>query len=585
MRGSLGIANRLCGLSVALATALMAPAFSLAGGGPENVMIVVNARDRLSRTIANHYCDLRFIPDCNVFELDWAGSDISTTVDVFRTNIIEPVLQEIERRKLTGQIDYIVYSSGFPFAIDFTSDFRGKSLPQEVGSMASITGLTYLCQLTRARDTSYAQPMVPSNYYATYSTNPAATRAMRSSYNWSRTGHRVQALGSRYYLSTMLGYTSGRGNSVDEIVRYLRRSAMADCTHPPGTIYYLRNNDVRSTTRESAFPVAQRRLIDLGIKTELLDNQTPNQNGILPIGKKDVMGALVGYANFSWEKCGSRILPGAICEHLTSYGGILNTGAGQTPLSEFLRFGAAGASGTVMEPLALQTKFPHPTIHCHYAAGCSLAEAFYQSVACPYQLLIIGDPLCRPWANAPIVEVSGLADGDVVRGKITIQPTTDGRVPIRAFHLFIDGREAADWGVDGKLEVDTSRLADGYHEFRIVAVENSAIESQGRRIISCWVDNRNRKIECQVSPSHEIPATERLSIRVSAPDAKEVIVYHRRRPLARIARPEGNLLIDPSDLGTGPVTLTLVAKSDRGMANAWFARPIRINVLPVESPL
>ena len=66
----------------------------------------------------------------------------------------------------------------------------------------------------------------------------------------------------------------------------------------------------------------------------------------------------------------------------------MSQGAGQTPLSEFLRFGAAGASGTVTEPYSPSpTKFPSPMIQVHYARGCTLAEAFYQSVSGPYQLL------------------------------------------------------------------------------------------------------------------------------------------------------------------------------------------------------
>ena len=86
----------------------------------------------------------------------------------------------------------------------------------------------------------------------------------------------------------------------------------------------------------------------------------------------------------------------------------MSSGASQTPLSEFLRYGAAGASGTVTEPYAIAEKFPHPMLQVHYARGCTLAEAFYQSVCGPYQLLIVGDPLCRPWANIPKVTVAGL---------------------------------------------------------------------------------------------------------------------------------------------------------------------------------
>ena len=57
----------------------------------------------------------------------------------------------------------------------------------------------------------------------------------------------------------------------------------------------------------------------------------------------------------------------------------------------------------MIEPYSIQAKFPHPGIHVHYCRGASLAEAFYQSVNAPYQLLVVGDPLCQPWATIPQV--------------------------------------------------------------------------------------------------------------------------------------------------------------------------------------
>ena len=51
------------------------------------------------------------------------------------------------------------------------------------------------------------------------------------------------------------------------------------------------------------------------------------------------------------------------------------------------------------EPLNFWQKFPVPAMHVHYAAGCSLAEAFYQSLAGPWQTLVVGDPLARPYAR------------------------------------------------------------------------------------------------------------------------------------------------------------------------------------------
>ncbi|MBM4047199.1 MAG: hypothetical protein FJ279_19010 [Planctomycetes bacterium] len=203
-----------------------------------------------------------------------------------------------------------------------------------------------------------------------------------------------------YLISTMLACTSGRGNSVSEALASLRRSAEADHTRPKGTIYFMENGDIRSTTREWAFRAAVEKLKQLGVNAVV-------EQGVLPQNKPDVAGAVIGAAGFDWAKSGSAMLPGAICEHLTSFGGALRETAGQTPLSEFLRHGAAAASGTVTEPYAIQAKFPNAFIQVHYPRGCTLGEAFYQSVNGPYQLLIVGDALCKPWATKVEVRAHG----------------------------------------------------------------------------------------------------------------------------------------------------------------------------------
>jgi uncharacterized protein (TIGR03790 family) len=211
---------------------------------------------------------------------------------------------------------------------------------------------------------------------------------------FARDGSISQTDGESYLLSTVLGITRGRGNSVEEVVSNLRRSAKADGSAPAGTIYLMTNRNVRSTTRDGLFNSVAAQLETLGVKAEIV-------NGTIPIKKADVAGAVIGTASFDWKKSESKILPGAICEHLTSFGGIMRKNAGQTPFTELIRYGAAGSSGTVAEPFAIAAKFPSPFIHVHYAQGACLAEAFYQSVSGPYQLLIVGDPLCRPWKPKP----------------------------------------------------------------------------------------------------------------------------------------------------------------------------------------
>ncbi len=62
------------------------PAAAVAGGGPENVLLVVNRRSSDSMTIANHYMQLRRIPAGNVLTLSWQPKfhPYSTDVDTFR---------------------------------------------------------------------------------------------------------------------------------------------------------------------------------------------------------------------------------------------------------------------------------------------------------------------------------------------------------------------------------------------------------------------------------------------------------------------------------------------------------------------
>ena len=211
------------------------------------------------------------------------------------------------------------------------------------------------------------------------------TLGFKHEYAWGPNGYlnSEPKQGNRYFLSTVLAATRGHGNTEKEAVRQLSLSMKADETYPAGTFYFSDTTDIRNQTRKPNYQFAIDALNTLGHDAEIIN--TP-----LPVAKRDVLGLSTGAASFSWVASGSKFVHGAIADNLTSYGGRLSE-AGQTKLSEFLRHNAAGASGTVIEPFALQAKFPHPLIHVHYARGCTLAESFYQAVQSPFQLLIVGD--------------------------------------------------------------------------------------------------------------------------------------------------------------------------------------------------
>lgn len=91
-------------------------------------------------------------------------------------------------------------------------------------------------------------------------------------------------------------------------------------------------------------------------------------------------------------------LPGAVADHLTSYGGVLPAANGQMPATRWLQAGATGSYGTVEEPCNHREKFPDPDVlMAHYLAGERLVEAYWKSVRWPGQGLFLGDPLAAPW--------------------------------------------------------------------------------------------------------------------------------------------------------------------------------------------
>ncbi|MHC4578721.1 MAG: TPR end-of-group domain-containing protein [Planctomycetota bacterium] len=342
----------------------------------------------------------------------------------------------------------------------------------------------------------------------------------------------------RYYLSTQLGYTGRYGNSVPEILAYLRAAAQGDGTRPDGTVYLCRNGDIRSKTREPFFPRLVAELERRGRKVELLD-------GVLPPGKDDVIGAVVGRAGFKWAKSKSRILPGAICEHLTSFGAHFGT-PGQTKLSEFLRHGAAGASGTVIEPMSMHQKFPNPLLHVFYADGCSLAEAFFQSIWGPFQLMVAGDGLARPFAA--FTEVAVEAPPSPWKGIVQLS----ARTPDGPIELWVDGERLV--AGRGALALDTTALDDGHHEVRLVAIADDAVETRSYAKLAAVVENHGRQVRIRSLTDPKPALGQDVTIRVEAARAARYELHQGSRILATST--DGKLVFNTREAGPGTFRVT-----------------------------
>ena len=77
-------------------------------------------------------------------------------------------------------------------------------------------------------------------------------------------------------------------------------------------------------------------------------------------------------------------LPGALADHLTSFGGQLErlAASGQMSALDWLEAGATASYGTVSEPCNHPQKFPHPQVLlANYLKGATAIEAYWRSVA------------------------------------------------------------------------------------------------------------------------------------------------------------------------------------------------------------
>ena len=402
--------------------------------------------------------------------------------------------------------------------------------------------------------------------------------------------------GLRYLLSTVLGVTRGAGSNLPEAIDVLERAASADFSHPQGGFYFALTDDVRTTTRQWGFIGAVDDLQALGFEAEIIDQP-------LPLRKPRVLGAQLGTPSFDWANSSSQFVPGAIADNLTSLGGVMTPGAGQTNLSRLLVAGAAGSSGAVTEPYALQEKFPHPNMYVVYARGASLAEAFYCSVTGPYQLLIVGDPLCQPFSFAPQVkletELRRLQPGQPLELQFvdpgipleewsaSPQPVARRTTPLAAsqMRLTLDGRDLRQIPMREQLKVALQQIPAGYHEIQLQFVADGAWRMRRAETLPVWIGPSDAITLTlpDAQPDAELDRKvslrdERLVVEVQAAAGERVSLLHDVEQLAAAGARQSRFDIPLASLGMGPVRLQAqVELSDGTRINSL---PLWLRVLP-----
>ncbi len=553
-----------------------------AQGGPENVLLVVNSQSDSSKLLANHYIELRKIPSTHVVYLDNVKYREFTDEENFRETVLQPAIDEITNRNLGTCIDYIVYSSDIPTAINIIgsqkrlfaqAEQQGQTIPEGskriFGSVASCTSLTYFAKQVLADDPTFMTPT--ANFYMRTRTGPGQylpTRSFHASDRWTPQGELTDdpRRGRGFYISTILSVTRNWGLNEQDAVAALENSVSADGKPPEGTVFFTENPGPRTSPRKPFFAETIVELNKLGIKTRTIREKVP-QNAV-------VAGLVAGFAEADLVKSGSEYSKGVICDNLTSVGGKF-IAKNQLKCTEFLKFGAAGSNGCVAEPFNIPQKFPHPMIQVHYARGSTLGEAYYQSIHCPYQNLIVGDPLCRPFGTPPEFSVSGIQPDQPVSGDIQLQLAYTGEVPVGKIHVYVDGVRIKELFKVETIDLDSRELSDGFHELRVVAIADGPIEFNTRKIIPIVVNNNANSVTISTTSGQSVfESTDNISIEVQA-NSGSVTLLNSGRVLASSKNKKHTFKISASELGRGPVQLQAVTRLGSGNV---FSAPLKLQI-------
>jgi uncharacterized protein (TIGR03790 family) len=312
--------------------------------------LIINSADPASVEVGEYYAQHRGIPEAHVLR-------VSLPVRARLTAAEFETLDHEVRRHFGAEVQALAMAWSQPYAVECNSITSALSL----GFDASV------CSRSCA-------PTKPSRYFNYAGTRPWKDLGMRPSMLLAA---RSPALARELI---------DRGLSAD--FQLGLRGAL------PARAYFVATPDRARNVREPLFPPAGI-LRGFGVEVLLASSQAlpPMTRTLL---YQTGLVRVAGLDAVSW-------LPGALADHLTSFGGELDKqgdpGAQMTALA-WLESGATASYGTVSEPCNHQQKFPHPQrLLLSYMQGVTALEAYWRSVAWPAQGLFVGEPLAAPFAR------------------------------------------------------------------------------------------------------------------------------------------------------------------------------------------
>lgn len=369
---------------------------------PDQVAIIVNSANPISSQIANYYAQARGIPSANIITVN-LGNNNSISSSDFNT-VRQAIISEIS---LKPNIQAMAFAGEKPFYVNNGSD-NCSSSGHSCMSITSALSMGYSSSHTGGG------LITATSYHLTDSLTP-------------RTSH-------NFIPASVIA-----GRTFDEAKGYIDQAVASDNTYPNiGNVHSFQTGDTaRSGGRRSDMLNVMPNLFNSGnaISNILTDNWggggNPYDSANYLSGQSNVIGYHTGsYLVFNVPS--NNIVPGALADHVTSFGGFLASTDGwvtngqypvrmndapqpQMVLTYWLDNGFVMSAGTVQEPWVggqpnggLADKFAIVSeLWKTYYTGGSALQSFANSIKRPGQTIIVGDLLANPWKDPQITYENG----------------------------------------------------------------------------------------------------------------------------------------------------------------------------------
>jgi len=310
--------------------------------GASDLAVIVNDADPMSVRIGQYYKYRRRIPESNIVHVQFAPG--------------HSTMSRTEFQRVKARVDRVTPGHVQAYALAWMQPYRVECM--------SIT-TAFAAGFDEGFCARGCGPTKPSPYFNSNSHRPYDDYGLRP--------------------AMMLA-----GRDFKEVKKLIDRGVASDHTFPRGTGYLVSTSDKARNVRAELYPEIIEQYasspLDLRlVKADLIHDRS------------NVLFYFTGIAHVKALDT-IQFVPGAIADHLTSFGGELD-GNGQMSSLRWLEAGATGSYGAVVEPCNFLGKFPHPgVVISHYIRGESLVESYWKSVAMPGQGVFIGEPLAAPYA-------------------------------------------------------------------------------------------------------------------------------------------------------------------------------------------